>query len=96
MISATARSLCRSSSPSAAATTHERRFWRRTLEELDQGAGDFDHAIQLLRKHAPCATRWTGRGTMAKLARDALGIFRDGPEKRALIEAVDFCIARGY
>jgi len=30
------------------------------------------------------------------LARRALDGFREGPEKRALIEAVDFCLARGY
>ena len=30
------------------------------------------------------------------IARDALGIFPDGPEKRALLEAVDFCIERAY
>jgi len=30
------------------------------------------------------------------IARDALGIFPDGPEKRALIDVVDFCIERAY
>jgi octaprenyl-diphosphate synthase len=75
---------------------HERRFWRRTLEELDQEAGDFDHAIQLLRKHSTLRDTLDRARHYGALARDALGIFRDGPEKRALIEAVDFCVARGY
>jgi octaprenyl-diphosphate synthase len=30
------------------------------------------------------------------IARDALGIFPDGPEKRALLEAVDFAIERAH
>jgi octaprenyl-diphosphate synthase len=30
------------------------------------------------------------------VARDALGIFPDGPEKSALLEIVDFCIERAY
>ena len=28
--------------------------------------------------------------------RDALGIFADGPEKRAMLEAVDFAIERAH
>jgi len=30
------------------------------------------------------------------VARDALGIFPDSTDKRALIEVVDFCIRRGH
>jgi octaprenyl-diphosphate synthase len=30
------------------------------------------------------------------MARDALGIFPDSADKRALIEVVDFCIRRGH
>jgi octaprenyl-diphosphate synthase len=30
------------------------------------------------------------------MARDALGIFDDGPEKEALVELIDFCIERAY
>ena len=29
-------------------------------------------------------------------ARRALAVFREGPEKRALDEAIDFCLARGH
>ena len=32
----------------------------------------------------------------AETARRALAPFRDGPERRALEEAIDFCLARGY
>jgi octaprenyl-diphosphate synthase len=30
------------------------------------------------------------------MAKDALGIFKESAEKRALIEVVDFCIQRGH
>ena len=30
------------------------------------------------------------------IARDALGIFPEGPEKHALLDVVDFCIERAY
>lgn len=75
---------------------HERGFWRRTLEDLDQSADDLDRAIQLLRKHATLRDTLERARHYGALARDALEVFRDGPEKRALIEAVDFCLARGY
>lgn len=75
---------------------HERDFWRRTLEDLDQSADDLDRAIQLLRKHATLRDTLERARHYGALARDALEVFRDGPEKRALIEAVDFCLARGY
>jgi octaprenyl-diphosphate synthase len=58
----------------------ERAFRRRTLEELDQQEGDLAHAIELY----------------AETARRALSLFREGPEKRALDEAIDFCLARGH
>jgi octaprenyl-diphosphate synthase len=30
------------------------------------------------------------------MARDALGLFRDSPPKKAMLEAVTFCIARAH
>ncbi len=74
----------------------ERRFWRRTLEGLEQNDDDLDRAIALLHKHAGLRDTLERAGHYGGLARRALDAFRDGPEKRALIEAVDFCLARGY
>ena len=31
-----------------------------------------------------------------KVARDAIALFEDGPAKRALVDAIDFCIHRAY
>ena len=33
----------------------ERRFWRRTLEQVEQRDGDFAHAIELLKRHGALA-----------------------------------------
>jgi octaprenyl-diphosphate synthase len=74
----------------------ERGFWRRTLEELEQGDGDLAQAIELMTRHGTLhATLERARG-YAEGARRALQPFRDSPEKRALEDAVDFCLARGY
>ena len=75
---------------------HERRFWRRSLEELEQNDGDLDRAIGLLHKHGALRETLDRARYYGTQARIALAAFGDCAEKRALIEAVDFCLARGY
>ncbi len=74
----------------------ERGFWRRTLEELEQQEGDLEHAIQLMEKHGSLRDTVARARHYGAIARDALGIFPDSTEKRALLELVDFCIQRAY
>jgi octaprenyl-diphosphate synthase len=78
------------------ASDAERAFWRRTLEELDQREGDLAHAIELMTRHGTLHATLDSARRYAETARRALALFRDGPEKRALDEAVDFCLARGH
>ncbi len=74
----------------------ERVFWRRTLEDLDQGDGDLDRAIGLLEKHGALDDTVERARHYGAIARDAMGIFDDGPHKRALVDVIDFCIERAY
>ncbi len=74
----------------------ERVFWRRTLEDLDQKDEDLDYAFELLNKHNALTDSVERARHYGSIARDALGIFDDTPEKAALIEAIDFCIERAY
>ena len=74
----------------------ERKFWRRTLEELEQNDGDLDHAIKLMNKHGALADTVERARHYGAIARDAMGIFEDSPEKSALTDAIDFCINRAY
>ncbi len=74
----------------------ERAFWRRTLEKLEQRAGDLAQAQDLLVKHnalPDCIARARHYGA---IARDALGIFPDQPVKSALLDVIDFTIERSY
>jgi octaprenyl-diphosphate synthase len=74
----------------------ERAFWRRTLEDLEQGEGDLARAQELMRKHKALEDSIERARHYGRIARDALGIFADGPEKRALADLVDFAIERAY
>ena len=76
--------------------TEERSFWRRTLESLEHRDGDLDHAVGLMTRHGALRDTVARAGHYGAIARDALGIFPDSADKRALIEVVDFCIRRGH
>jgi octaprenyl-diphosphate synthase len=79
-----------------AADETELQFWRRTLEEMDQRDGDLEHAVELMRRHGTLAATLDRAAEYAGAARRALWQFRDGPERQALDEVIDFCLERGY
>jgi octaprenyl-diphosphate synthase len=72
----------------------ERAFWRRALEEMDQRAGDLDHAIALVEQHGALAETRSRARCYAADAIEALSAFPDGPERRALVEAASFATER--
>ena len=74
----------------------DRVFWRRTLEDLDQAEGDLEHAIHLMGKHQALEDSVERARHYGAIAHDALGIFAEGPHKKAFNELIDFCINRAY
>ncbi len=74
----------------------ERRFWRRTMEDLDQKDGDLEQAKGLMERHGSLRDTVSRARHYGAIARDALGVFPDGREKRALVDLVDFTIERAY
>jgi len=74
----------------------ERTFWRRTLGELNQKEGDLEKAIGLMNKHQSLEDTVERARHYGAIAKDAIGIFDDCPEKSALIDAIDFSIYRTY
>jgi octaprenyl-diphosphate synthase len=72
----------------------ERKFWRRTLEDGPQKESDLERAISLMDEHDALVDAIERARHYGAVARDALGLFPDSAEKRALIEAIDFCIDR--
>jgi octaprenyl-diphosphate synthase len=74
----------------------ERKFWRRALEAVEQKDDDLAHGIGLLEKHGALRDTVARASHYGAVARDALGIFPEGAEKRALLEAIDFSITRAH
>ncbi|HEY0834537.1 MAG TPA: polyprenyl synthetase family protein [Azospirillum sp.] len=74
----------------------ERTFWRRAMEELEQGDGDLERAQQLMAKHNALKDTVERARHYGAIARDALGLFPDSPVKRALLEVIDFVIDREF
>ncbi len=77
-------------------TEEEREFWRRTLEDQEQTDDDLAHAMKLLEKHAALTDTVERARHYGAIARDALGIFADGPVKTAMVDLIDFSIERAY
>lgn len=74
----------------------QRRFWRRTLGDLDQKDGDMEHAFRLLETHGALDDTVERARHYGDIARDSLGIFPDSEIKGALVKLIDFCIERPY
>ena len=74
----------------------ERAFWRRTLESLEQTENDLTRALDLMTKHNALTDTVSRAQHYGAIARDSLGLFGNGEEKRALEDLIDFCIHRAY
>ncbi|AWB20263.1 polyprenyl synthetase family protein [Methylobacterium currus] len=73
----------------------ERTFWRRTLERQEiEEPHDLDAAIAIMRRHRALEDTIERARHYGAMAKDALALFPASPMKQALLEAVDFCIAR--
>ena len=74
----------------------ERTFWRRTLEQSDIQDGDLETALSTMRRHRALEDTIERARHYGAMARDALELFPASPWKKALLEAVDFCISRAH
>ena len=72
----------------------ERAFWTPCLQDGEIVEGDLERAIELLSRHNALADTVERARHYGAIAKDALGLFRDGPAKQALIDVVEFCVAR--
>jgi len=74
----------------------ERAFWRRTLERGEIAEGDLETAVAIMRQHRALEDTIERARHYGAMARDALALFPEGAMKRALLDTVEFCIARAH
>jgi octaprenyl-diphosphate synthase len=72
----------------------ERAFWKKSLEDGDNGAERLEQARALMAKHGALADTIQRARHFGAIARDALAPMPATPQKDALLEVVDFCISR--
>ena len=72
----------------------ERDFWRRCLERGEIGEGDLEQAMALLVRHGAIAQTVERARAYGAAAKQALDVFPAGPAREALLDVVDFCVAR--
>ena len=77
-------------------TAEERAFWKRVLEQGEIADGDLEQAIAIMRRHKALEDTVERARHYGSMAPDALALFPSSPMKQALLEAVDFCIARAH
>jgi octaprenyl-diphosphate synthase len=77
-------------------TDQERLFWKRVLEQGDIEDTDLEQAVAIMRRHRALEDTVERARHYGAMARDALALFPSGPMKQALLDTVDFCIARAY
>jgi octaprenyl-diphosphate synthase len=74
----------------------ERIFWREAMEGVRSGDADLARATRLLRASGALDDTIARARTYGQRAIDALGPFPAGKAKSALVEAVEFAVARAY
>jgi octaprenyl-diphosphate synthase len=77
-------------------TDAERDFWRRALERGEVEEGDLERATAIMRRHRALEDTIERARHYGAMARDALALFPKSAMKEALLETVDFCIARAH
>ena len=75
-------------------TQEERAFWRSAIEGGETDQANLDRAMGLLTKHGSLNDTIARALHYGAIARDALAPLPDSPWKSALLEVIDFCVAR--
>jgi octaprenyl-diphosphate synthase len=74
----------------------EREFWKKTIVDGNVEVGDLEHAVGLMKRHKAIEATFERARSFGAVARDALAIFPDRPEKSAMQQVIDFCVQRTH
>jgi octaprenyl-diphosphate synthase len=74
----------------------DRKFWKDAIEGRRDTDADFAHAIDLVRKTRAVDDTLARARHYGQRAIDSIGVFPGGKAKDAMVEAVEFAVARAY
>jgi octaprenyl-diphosphate synthase len=80
----------------ARGTEDERQFWRDAVAGFANSDEDLAQAVEIIHKHNAVADTRERARLYAQRACDALAIFPDSEARRAMVEAAQFAVTRGY
>lgn len=80
----------------ARGSAEDRKFWKDAVEGRRAGDADFAHAITLVRQTRAVDDTLARARHYGQRAIDSIAGFADGRAKDAMIEAVEFAVARAY
>jgi len=74
----------------------ERQFWTRTIADGEIADGDLERAVALMKQHKAIEATMERARSYGAIARDALAIFPNRPEKSAMLDVIEFCVHRSH
>jgi len=77
-----------------AGNAEERAFWVRTIEASEQRDADLERAMRLMEGSGAISATLDRAERFAAGAKVALGVFPDGPIRRALAQVADYTVSR--
>ena len=72
----------------------EKKFWKRTIQELDQKENDFEKGLNIINKYNCLDDTVKRANHFANIAKDSLGIFEDTKFKQILINLTNSSLTR--
>tara|TARA_B100000674_G_scaffold340084_1_gene284248 strand:+ start:1371 stop:2408 length:1038 start_codon:yes stop_codon:yes gene_type:complete len=75
---------------------NEKKFWKRTISDLNQVEEDFDKALEIINKYQCIEDTITRANHFANVAVDSLDIFKNNIYKEKLVSLVSTSVSRIY
>ena len=72
----------------------EKKFWNRTISNLEQENGDFDYALEIINKYQCIEDTMTRANHFSNVAIDSIDMFKDNIYKDKLVSLVSTSISR--
>tara|TARA_Y100000590_G_scaffold466082_1_gene640310 strand:+ start:186 stop:1214 length:1029 start_codon:yes stop_codon:yes gene_type:complete len=72
----------------------EKKYWKRTIQELNQKENDFEKALSIIKKYNCIDDTLKRANHFANIAKDSLGTFENTKFKKILIDLTDSSLSR--